>query len=421
MPIAEPRRLRAAVVFASVTTSTALLPSCGRMPGAGAPASTASCPGSLEEVAKASWGLEPALEAKIKASLGATLTLQQLAGRLEGDLVTACSNLAKDLGAKETELRPAEPGPGRRAEAACGGAMRTLRAAKGKAQGTLTVKVTPPRCTASVDAAGRCAAECEGNLDPGAAQARCEGGHLSGTCTAQCAGTCTVAAGAECSGTCKGDCSGACEFGFNGKCSGKCEGHCDGQDVSGKCEGVCEGSCDAGASGRCGGTCRGSCSAECDVLVEGECKGTCSGECSAQMEAPRCTGQVQPPAMSAECQADCDAKLSAEATCSDPSVIVTTSDEADAEAALRLRGALARNLPGLLRVTLGTRATVERASGSVQASLEGLSSVVEEGGAAALQVGPCVMAAIKAQADASVSINLSVKASASASAEAGVG
>ena len=95
MPIAEPRRLRAAVVFASVTTSTALLPSCGRMPGAGAPASTASCPGSLEEVAKASWGLEPALEAKIKASLGATLTLQQLAGRLEGDLVTACSNLAR--------------------------------------------------------------------------------------------------------------------------------------------------------------------------------------------------------------------------------------------------------------------------------------------------------------------------------------
>jgi lysine/ornithine N-monooxygenase len=58
---------------------------------------------------------------------------------------------------------------------------------------------------------------------------------------------------------------------------------------------------------------------------------------------------------------------------------------------------------------------LERAAASVRVTLEGGKASVRGGGAAALEVGACRAASIKAQAEASASIEVSVKASASAS------
>jgi hypothetical protein len=57
----------------------------------------------------------------------------------------------------------------------------------------------------------------------------------------------------------------------------------------------------------------------------------------------------------------------------------------------------------------------------VKGSLEGAQAVVTGDADAALKVGACFAASVKAEAEASVQVNVSVKASASASASASTG
>jgi hypothetical protein len=52
----------------------------------------------------------------------------------KGEVVTACSNLAKDLGAKDDDLKPKEDGPGKKAEAACDVATKLVGEFKAKAK-----------------------------------------------------------------------------------------------------------------------------------------------------------------------------------------------------------------------------------------------------------------------------------------------
>ena len=120
-------------------------------------------------------------------------------------------------------------------------------------------------------------------------------------------------------------------------------------------------------------------------------------------------------------QANCDAEVSAKLECIPASVTVNFSGAADAEASAKLKGALEKNLPALLKVTLGMKGRIEGAIANVKASIEGVQAVVKGGGQAALKVGGCLVASLKAQADASVSLNVSVSASASASGSAGAG
>jgi hypothetical protein len=94
---------------------------------------------------------------------------------------------------------------------------------------------------------------------------------------------------------------------------------------------------------------------------------------------------------------------------------------ADAAAAAKLKGALEKDLPALLKITMGMKGKLEGIEANVKASLEGVKSAVTAGGAAALKVGGCFAASIDAQAKASASINVSVKASASASGSATAG
>lgn len=410
----ERSRIRQGVIAtAGAIALIPLLANCGAMPKM--PGGGGSCPTNLDEIGSASWGLDAKLEGKVKAGLSAAATLKDVAAKLEGDVTMACSTLAKDLGATDDQLKGAKP------DTACNLAAKLVGDVKAKVKGSISVKAKEPRCEASISAMADCAAKCDATVKPGEVDVKCEGGKLSGTCGAQCSGTCSVDAGAECTGSCSGSCSGSCEASFSGKCGGDCQGKCDGKNASGKCAGTCEGKCTAQASGTCGGKCSGKCDAKCDVEAKGECKGTCTGECSVKMEAPKCTGTVKPPEMSAECKGSCDAQVSGKVECTPPSVEVVISGAADVEAAAKLKTVLAKDLPMLLKVTVGMKGPLEKAAAGAKASIEGVSAVVQGGADAALKVGGCVAAAMKAQVDASVSINVSVKASASASGSAGAG
>lgn len=417
------RKVSGPVLSTMVLAVTPLLMDCGGMPGVpgGLPG---SCPADISDpsaIMQANFGLQAEMEGKVKAALAAGANLKNLAVEVEADVAGACGNLAKDLGASEDEIAPKEEGPGKKAEAACNAAVSALGKVKAAAKGQIKVDVQPPKCSASMNAMAECAGECDATIKPGEAKVSCEGGEISGSCEGQCQGDCTVEAGAECSGACGGTCEGACEANFSGKCGGKCEGKCDGKDSTGTCAGNCEGKCDAQSSGSCGGTCKGKCSASCTAKAQAECKGTCSGGCSVEMKEPKCSGEVKPPEMSAECKANCDAKVSGKVECIPARVAVNISGAADASAASKLKAALQANLPAILKVTIGMKGRLEGAIASVKASIEGVSAAVKGGGQAALKIGGCLAASLKAQAEASVSINVSVKASASASGEAGAG
>jgi hypothetical protein len=409
-----------------------LLMDCGKkgMPGGldkvpGADSIPGGCPANIadaEAVMKANFGLKGELEGKVKAALAAGANLQKLAADIEGEVATACGNLAKDLGADKKDLKPKEDGPGKKAEAACNAAVKLIGDFKAKAKGTLKVDVKPPVCSASMNAMAECAGKCDANVKPGEAKVECEGGKLSGECSGKCEGECTVQAGAQCEGTCGGECSGECSGDISGKCEGTCDGTCDGKTSKGaKCAGQCDGKCKGTAKASCNGTCKGSCNASCTAKASGSCKGECSGKCDVEMKAPKCSGEVKPPEMSAECKANCDAEVSAKMECRPATVMVKIDGAADAQAAAKLKGALTANLPALLKVTMGMKGKVEGVVKNVEASIKGVEAAVQGGGDAAMKVGACFVGSLKAQAEASVQIDVSVKASASASGSASAG
>jgi hypothetical protein len=139
------------------------------------------------------------------------------------------------------------------------------------------------------------------------------------------------------------------------------------------------------------------------------------------MKAPKCSGTVKPPEMSAECKANCNTEVNAKAECKPATVFVKVNGAADVEAATKLKAALTKNLPALLKVSVGMKGKLESAVDSVKVAVEGAKAAVTSGGDAALKVGSCFAGSLEASAKASVSINVSVKASASASGSATAG
>jgi hypothetical protein len=398
------------------------VPGADKLPGGGA--IPGGCPANIADanaLMSANFGLQGELEGKVKAALAAGADLQKIAGDLEAEVTMACANLAKDLGASDADLKPKEDGPGKKAEAACQAAVKFVGEVKAKAKGSVKVDVKPPRCSASMDAVADCAGKCDATVKPGSAKVECEGGKVSGECSGKCDGECDVQAGAKCEGTCSGECSGECSAEISGKCDGTCEGKCDGKDTKGKCAGTCDGKCKGTAKASCSGECKGTCSASCTVKAKGECKGECSGKCDVEMKAPKCSGEVKPPQMSAECKAHCNAEVNAKLECRPATVAVKIDGAADAQASMKLKAAFTKDLPAILKVSMGMKGKLEGVVGNVKASLEGAEAAVKGGGDAALKVGACFVGSLKAQADAAVSIDVSVKASASASASASAG
>jgi len=398
------------------------VPGADKLPGGGA--IPGGCPANIADanaVMAANFGLQGELEGKVKGALAAGADLQKIAVDLEAEVTMACANLAKDLGASDADLKPKEDGPGKKAEAACNAAVKFVGEVKAKAKGSLKVDVKPPRCSASMSVVADCAGKCDANVKPGSAKVECEGGKVSGECSGKCEGECDVQAGAKCEGSCSGECSGECSADISGKCDGDCQGKCDGKDSKGKCAGTCDGKCKGNAKASCSGSCKGTCSASCTVQAKGECKGECSGKCDVEMKAPKCSGEVKPPEMSAECKAHCNAEANGKLECKPASVNVKLEGSADAQAAAKLKVALQKDLPAILKVTLGMKGKLEGVVGNVKGALEGAEAAVKGGGDAALKVGACFVGSLKAQADAAVSIDVSVKASASASGSASAG
>lgn len=409
-----------ALAWLVILAAPIALTDCGKLPGGGKMPEglPGGCPANIADasaIMSANFGVGGEVEGKVKAALAAGAHVQKIAADLEAEVTTACSNFAKDLGADESKLQPAEQGPGKSAEAACNAAVEAFEALKAKAQAKVSVDTKPPECSASMTAMADCAATCDATIQPGSAKVECEGGKLSGKCEAECQGECTVEGSAQCQGTCNAECSGECAAEFSGKCEGTCNGKCDGKDSKGKCAGTCAGKCEGKATGRCSGQCKGGCSGSCTMAAKANCEGTCSGGCSAEFKEPRCTGEVKPPEMSAECQANCQAEVNANLECTPGHVFVKAEGAADASAAGTLRTAIEKNLPALLKVSVGMKDKLASVSGNARASLEGVKGALSGGGDAALKVGGCIAASLDAQAKAAVSIEVSVKASASAS------
>ncbi|MCL2724948.1 MAG: hypothetical protein FWD69_10985 [Polyangiaceae bacterium] len=396
----------------------------GIAPGMGGKCPDLSTPESIVAFDFASnFKVSPEAAVKLKASTAAAVQLKGFAERIDADLKLSCGNIAKDLGAG-ADFKDGH--------AACEAAAKAIGDAKARvgANARLAVVIEAPKCAADLHAYGDCAARCDGSVSAGSAKIECEPGKLSGRCDATCEGSCDVEAGAKCDGTC----SGRCDADVKGTCSGKCTGKCDGKDSKGAaCAGTCSGKCD----GTIQATCSGKCSGDCKIKAQAKCEGTCSGKCSAEFKEPKCTGEVKPPHMSVDCKAHCDAEITANLECTQARVGITATGVADARAFEALKMTLEKNLPTVLKVSMGLGERVPRMAKNVQTmvqgTLSGFGDIAKSAGGNAVmtsaQLTACfadtykssvaAAAGLEANVSVSVSVSASVNGSASGSGRAG--
>jgi hypothetical protein len=353
---------------------------------------------------------------KLRGSVAAALEINQFQAKLDADLKVACSGIVTDLGGK-AEFKDGND--------ACNAASQLIGDFKAKLGAGVRVGVTvkPPECRADMNVMADCSAKCDATVTPGSAKMECEPGKLSGQCEASCEGSCDVQAGAACNGECRG----TCDAEIKGSCSGTCNGKCDGKAGKAACAGVCEGKCEGGSVTA---TCKGKCGGSCKMTASAKCEGTCSGKCSAEFKAPKCTGQVTPPKMSAECKAHCDTQMSAKAECTPAQVGVVFDGKVDAKVSAQLKGALEKGLPAVLKVSIGMKDNAARVGGNAKLIVDGseavVSDVAKQAGAKAALVGgqitACVGGTFKAAGSAAANlranVDVSVKVSASASGSA---
>jgi len=399
-----------------------LLMNCGKMPSGvpgapavpGIPGGPGNCPdmASADAVANFDWQKEFKLDAaaagKLKGGLSAAINLKSLAAEIDGDLKSACGNLAKDLGAS---------GDFADGKSACEAAIKVMGETRAKlgANAKATLVTQPPKCSASMDAYADCAGKCDTTVEGGKAEVKCEKGELSGTCDANCEGKCELASAAKCDGTCEG----SCDAHFTGTCQGTCNGKCDGKDSKGECKGKCDGACDAAGKGDCKGKCGGTC----QLKASAKCDGQCTGKCSVEMKAPKCTGEVTPPKVSAECKASCDAKVSGKLDCTPAKVVLKVDGASDATVASKYKSAIEKNLPAILKIAIGMKDRANSVAGNVEGVVDSAQGTVKAAASGSPAVGAaltaCVAAPFKGAADAAASIkaNVNVSVDVKASAE----
>lgn len=394
---------------------------CGSLP-AGAPGvpGAGKCPDmtKVDEIDKfdfaANFKLQAPVAAKLKAGVGAAVEMKALADKIDADLTTACGKLATDLGDSNTY---------KNAQDACKAAAKIIGDTKAKlgANAKFALDFSQPECGLDVNAYGDCAGSCDPTVKPGSANVECDGGKLQGTCSAQCSGDCEANAAVACSG----ECQGTCDADISGSCSGTCTGKCDGKSSKGA---ACAGKCDGKCTGNVQGTCKGKCGGDCKMSGAAKCDGTCTGTCSAKMEAPKCTGTVKPPQMSADCKAKCDAKVQANASCTPPHVVARITGAADAAAAAKLQAALEKDLPMVLNVSVGMAKNIGAIAGSVKTVVDGAQAAITGATSdpmAGAALTACVAAPFKGAAEAAtgiqanVSVSVSVQASASGASASG--
>lgn len=402
-----------------------------------------SCLGTPEELAKKKFGVDGALEDRLKAVWGGVLHLESTSKKLEEKLASSCDNLARALplpaepkpakpadgasGEKpasekaesaksesttESKAEPAESGASDAskdeaaatesgetsaatalgvAEVACQKALDQLKAYKEKTGASVSIDAKPFNCGVRTDDFATCARRCDTNLPPGNLEVGCEEGKQRGRCGGKCTGQCAEINTTECAAKCEGECKGACNKGFYGKCGGKCIGTCDMANVNGKCEGMCDGKCLSEAAGTCEEKCTGKCVGACLADVKSKaCDGNCRGQCDAPMSAAVC-GQVYPPAeMGPECVAECSAELTSKFQCSVDHVGITLVRSEKESDGLKLKNALTSHLKDILEVGDGMKVPFDDAAARVNESLEALTTELEANSEAQKAVGKCM-------------------------------
>jgi hypothetical protein len=378
---------RAGIRLAFAAALVASLASCGPAYAGGGGGTTS---GSYTAQCRGDFGASAAAE-EFEVLMTSVWEFHQAAEATQNTLLDACVAMG---GALEM---PAEQLVGVGVEGTrevCGNVRTVLRdewaAIGADTEYTVQVESSPPRCEARFDAYARCAAECDVEVEPGQLELECRGGEIRGGCTGECTGRCAVAVQAECSGVCEGI----------------CEGRCATRGPDGRCQGACD------------GTCRGSCVTE----ASASCVGECRGGCSVEWERPYCTGTYEPPEVSADCRAACEASVEATMQCTpgQTDVIVSGGPGAEAEARIaRVRAAVQEGLATIQNVNERVR-RMQVSGRRIVGSLEDLPETIRTVGIGA---AACTAGAIsdlqRSLASVSMSVEVSVEVSASFSASAG--
>lgn len=399
---------RRTLVLAVLGSMSSLL-SCTPVAPPGGESTTAG--GELSGSCSGDFGASVAAQ-KLETFLAATADFTGAAAELEGSIIGACEDMAKELEIPDSELAgtPGEP----KVKAVCRPVSAKLEAElkdlRASAKLTMNVAVTPPRCEAKVDAYADCVGHCDVDVDPGKVEVQCEGGELRGQCDAECHGSCAANVEGKCEGSCEGTCSGGC----SGTCEGTCDGKCSATAADGSCQGKCDGTC----KGSCSAGCQGSCDGTCVVKADAKCEGECRGDCSVAMKAPTCTGDVRAPSASADCKASCDARISAKAECKPGRIAVDVKGKAEsniADRAARVRAAIESGLG----TVLAARAKLARLQASGGAIVQTAGSLPKAIGELGLNAAACATQAAAILPRATASVSFSFEASASLTASAG--
>jgi hypothetical protein len=150
------------------------------------------------------------------------------------------------------------------------------------------------------------------------------------------------------------------------------------------------------------------------VKGEAECEGECRGGCSVAYEEPRCTGEVKPPKVEAECEASCDAKLNAKADCKPGKVKVAVEGKADSNVDERL-GRVRAAVEGSWAAIATAHAKLQRLRASGEAMVRTGAEIPNAVGDLGLSAGACALQAASGIVKASASVSVSFEASASVS------
>lgn len=344
----------------------------------------------------------------LETFLQSTATFASTASETERSLLDACVRMGHDLAIPDGEMQPASSDvpPVR---AACARVDRQVRddmtAIRGVANARVEVASTPPACRVSVDGYAQCMAHCDASYTP-AQIPRCEGGEIRGRCSGDCSGRCAVEVHGSCTGRCEGTCSGSC----TGICQGHCEGTCTVRAADGSCNGACQGTC----QGSCSAGCTGGCEGRCEVSGQAHCEAECRGGCSVQYTEPVCTGHLVPPQADVNCNASCNARIHAEATCTPGSTTVRVEGgvTGDIQArATRLRTAVEGSLPAITAVA----EKLQRLNASAQALVQSGEQVAASIQQLGLEAIACAAQATTTLPRATVSVSVSVEVSASLS------
>lgn len=288
--------------------------------------------------------LDPSLDVhpKVLLFMQAAADFARNAESIKGDVLTACSNIAKDLGAPDTWSSLTDKDDAISNEQrtgacdAAGSRLESALIAAGTVNAHVALTVSRGECHLDFEEQARCDAACAANAtcDSGRIETRCEPGSLS----VMCQGSCNV--GASCVGKPElpANCMGRCESECVGQCAGECIDE-QGQVTSNNPN--CHGKC----ASACNGTCRGTCKVE---AAEGLVCGAsvrCSGGCTGTFTEPACVSEYTPPqcTVDANCHAACSARVMENAVC-DPTHIEVFANVAASPDVQKLVDTLEANL-----------------------------------------------------------------------------